>query len=184
LIIQHPLEAKRSARTDFIAKRIVKEIQISRSRKFPDFPDNSVLLFPSQDAVDLDTYLETFPVPACLVVPDGTWQFSKEMVKKLETENRPFKAVKLMLPPEYRGAFVVRKPPQPGWVSTGEAIALALDQIDQKAGRAKQPVFAPAMRKALTVYSAKQLAFAKGKETHRPQKVDYVPDLYEGILDP
>ena len=179
LIIQHPLEANKSARSDFISKQILGPIEINRTRKFPDLPENSVLLFPAKDAIDLNEYLEKFPIPSTLVVPDGTWQFTKEMVRRLETENRKFQAVKISVPADYRGAVVVRKPPQPGWVSTGEAVALALDAIDQKAGRAKQPVFVPAMRRALAAYSAQQLAFAKGKEVHNVDKPDYLPGLYD-----
>ena len=190
-VVQHPLESKISARSDFITKRIVSSVKITRSRKFPDFPVDSVLLFPSKDSLDLAEYLDSLlrdgkPLPSTLIVPDGTWQFTKEMVSKLESEeDRKFQAVHLTLPAAYRGAFVIRKPPQEGWVCTGEAIAIALDLIDKKSGCASGERFTPAIRKALAAYSAQQLAFAKGKAVHHRDKPQYLPGLYEDLqMDP
>jgi DTW domain-containing protein YfiP len=188
IIIQHPLEAKRTQRTDSLLLKCINNIKVIKSRKIPDeisenttnhiINDSSdqkafvVLLYPCSDSVSLTEFLKTRSVRRLLVL-DGTWQLTKEMYKASSS----LCCVHLDLLPSYQGAFVIRKPPQKGWISTAEAVASALDFIELGNVGPKVAV----VNRVLAAYSAQQLRFT-ARVKHNSEKRGYMPHLYDDLV--
>lgn len=113
---------------------------IYRGKRFPEskFPEihqicnleDTVVLYPSPDAVSIEDYLkESKSSSVNMVVLDGTWREAKSIYhnnKFLHT----LKKVKLC--GEWKSEFVIRTQPNNASVSTLEAVAIAVGQLENK----------------------------------------------------
>lgn len=81
-------------------------------------------LFPDENSVELnDEFLEKYPGPYHLIVPDGNWG----QAKKVKVREKKFHDILSVRIPEGNVAeYKLRKAPKPNWVSTYEAVTHAL----------------------------------------------------------
>jgi DTW domain-containing protein YfiP len=86
------------------------------------------------------------PRPGTIVVPDATWAQARRMVQRIA----PLRALpRLALPPP-PGVHRLRRPPRAGGMSTLEAIAGALEQLDDPdSARALRALHLAAVEKTL-----------------------------------
>jgi DTW domain-containing protein YfiP len=85
----------------------------------------AVLLYPSDDAIDMGCLSELGPLT--LVVVDGTWSQTKKMVRKNPVlDHLPRLTFKPPKPSEYR----IRREPKPDCVSTIEALTIVLGALE------------------------------------------------------
>lgn len=91
-------------------------------------PGRALFLFPDENSVELnEDFKEKFPGPYHLIVPDGSWNQAKRVKKREEK----FDAVPTVrLPSGLVGEYMLRKAPQPDWVSTYEAVAYSLGVLE------------------------------------------------------
>lgn len=109
----------------FIRGHVEKKFTPDEILERPGLP---IFLFPSEDAVELNAdFLEKYPGPHHLIVPDGNWNQAKK-VRAREDAFQKMMAVKL--PPGITGEYMLRKALYPEWVSTYESIAHALGALE------------------------------------------------------
>ncbi len=91
-------------------------------------PGRPLFLYPHDDAQELNNdFMEQFPGPYHLIIPDGNWQQARKVRAREEAFSK-LPAVKL--PDGLKGEYGLRKALQPGWVSTYEAMAHALGILE------------------------------------------------------
>jgi DTW domain-containing protein YfiP len=87
-------------------------------------------LFPDADAVELnEEFLEKYPGPYHLIVPDGTWNQAKK-VRRREPGLSDIMCVKLS--DSVKGEYKLRRGVREDGVCTFEAIAYALEVLENK----------------------------------------------------
>ncbi|XP_075238387.1 DTW domain containing 2 [Lycorma delicatula] len=144
ILLQHPAEEKRCLRT---APMLVRGLSsgsclIFKGKKFPQSRyeelyeilnnPNTILLYPSRLAVNLDTVLresEDFNKPCDIVLIDGTWPQAKTIYNNTPILHT-MKQAKLV-----RGGgseYVIRTQPTEGCLSTLETAAQALALVDNR----------------------------------------------------
>lgn len=137
-LIVHVRELKLTSNSaQFIQLMLPKNAQtFIRGRVFENFTPDEILkregrqlfLYPHEDAHELNSeFLEKFPGPYHLIVPDGNWHQARK-VRQREEGFREMMAVKL--PAGIRTEYQLRKAPQPEWVSTYEGVAHALGVLE------------------------------------------------------
>lgn len=137
-LIVHVRELKLTSNSaQFIQLMLPENAQtFIRGKVFEDFtPDEIVaregralFLYPHEDAHELNaSFLEDFPGPYHLIVPDGNWHQARK-VRKREGAFQQMMAVKL--PAGITAEYQLRKAPQPEWVSTYESVAHALGVLE------------------------------------------------------
>lgn len=133
LILQHPSETAHALNTARLAALGLSSAQLSIGESFPALADDgrmNYLLFPGPDAVPLES-LAAGTTSLRLVVPDGTWR----KARKLLHVNPALAALpRVSLPAGLVSRYRLRKAPEPGALSTLEAIVTALN-ILEGAGR-------------------------------------------------
>ncbi len=138
LILQHPSEATHALNTARLAALGLTNAELRVGEVFDDLPAlldqpgyRPCLLFPGEGARTLERSagVET-ELPSLLVVPDGTWR----KARKLLYLNPALAALsRVMLPAEQPSRYRLRKAPQPGALSTIEAITQALNLLEAPA---------------------------------------------------
>jgi len=141
-ILQHPREQDFRLLTTvpLLQECLPKDkCRIYRGRRFPvskykhlhdlcDFGE-AVLLYPSDEAVTLEEYVSSIPASSAvhLIVLDGTWREAKGIYYNCKFLHH-LKKVKLS--GSWKSEFVIKTQPNNASVSTLEAIAIALSQIE------------------------------------------------------
>lgn len=128
-VVQHPGERHHAFNTARLTQRCLAGATLDiawpdadgRMACRPALADDAVLLFPREDAVEVDRWVG--PVPSQLVVLDGTWS----QVKRLQHDNPwlaelPAVSLPLGAPSRYR----IREEPEAHFLSTLEAVARVL----------------------------------------------------------
>lgn len=134
LILQHPDESSHALNTARLAamglsnaELLVGEIfadELTRYLADPDY--RSVLLFPGEQA-ELPEAHGAESRPLQLIVPDGTWRKARKLLYLNPVlEQLP----RLSLPPGLTSRYRLRKAPQPGALSTLEAIVETLNRLE------------------------------------------------------
>ena len=142
VIVRHHLERHRSSNTGRLAHLALPNSEIIDygGRCVAELPplEGAWLLFPEGDrAAPLEP-------PKQLVVLDATWSQARRMFRKLAVlRGLPI----LRLPPGPMAAARLREAPGPGMVSTIEAIARALEQLEGT-GRELDALFGVAVQRA------------------------------------
>lgn len=133
LILQHPSETAHALNTARLVALGLRSAELLIGESFPALADDgcvNYLLFPGPDAVPLER-LAAGTTPLRLVVPDGTWR----KARKLLHVNPELAALpRVSLPAGLVSRYRLRKAPEPGALSTLEAIVTALN-ILEGAGR-------------------------------------------------
>jgi DTW domain-containing protein YfiP len=134
LLLQHPSETTHALNTARLAALGLLNAELRVGEVFDDLQVlladpgyRPVLLFPGEQAQVLQPYSQGNDVPLLLVVPDGTWRKARKMLylNPLLT-TLPRVTLGQVSPSRYR----LRKAPEPGAVSTIEAVVQALEVLE------------------------------------------------------
>lgn len=133
LLLQHPSEVNHALNTARLAALGLANAELIVGEIFEDLPAllnrpgyQARLLFPADDAQPLQAYRES-DQPLLLVVPDGTWR----KARKLLHLNPALAALpRVSLAEGMASRYRLRKAPGEGALSTIEAIAAALDELE------------------------------------------------------
>lgn len=129
LILQHPSESAHALNTARLVALGLSTAQLRVGERFDDLRDDGVrsyLLFPGEDAVPLAT-LAASAEPIRLVVPDGTWRKARKL---LHLNPGLASLPRVALPEGLASRYRLRKAPQPGALSTLEAVVVALNALE------------------------------------------------------
>jgi DTW domain-containing protein len=161
VILQHPREARLAICSARLTRAALERAELHRGVSFEDDPHvralaaapGAALLFPGEAATPAAA-LRHRPPPV-LFAFDGTWVQAEKMIAANPTiAGLPRVAVH---PSEPSGYGELRREPEEGFLSTAEAVALALAGIEGDAER-----FQPLVRVFRTLV-ARQLACARGE---------------------
>ena len=129
LILQHPSEATHALNTARLAALGLRSADLRIGEFIRELPDDgraNYLLFPGPDAQPLEA-LEASTSRLRLIVPDGTWR----KARKLLHLNPELAALpRVSLPEGLTSRYRLRKAPEPGALSTLEAIVTALNLLE------------------------------------------------------
>ncbi|MCH2108934.1 MAG: DTW domain-containing protein [Polyangiaceae bacterium] len=171
VIVQHPREQFHPLNTARIVELSLPNSTVIRSgfqnieKDLLDLqlPKNTALLYPSPDAIDLES-IAAEKRPEAIVVVDGTWHQAKTLVRDLPGLQR---YQKVRFTPQSPSEYRIRKEPQPDYLSTIESIALALDALKEA------PAVSSSLRKSFRHMVDLNLAARKrpvGGRTEEPRR--------------
>ena len=135
LILQHPSEVRHALNTARLAALGLSNAELLVGEVFEALPAllqqpgyRPCLLFPGEQAHALTQFAEQHAeLPLLLIVPDGTWR----KARKLLHLNPQLAALpRVMLPEGLQSNYRLRKAPEPGALSTLEAIVEALNRLE------------------------------------------------------
>ncbi|MGN8258326.1 tRNA-uridine aminocarboxypropyltransferase [Pseudomonas sp. SMSB3] len=137
VVLQHPSETAHALNTARLAALGLVNAELRVGEVFEDLAGllvtpgyRPVLLFPGEQAQALVAYGETGDKPLLLIVPDGTWRKARKLLYLNPLlDALPRVTVAGVAPSRYR----LRKAPEPGAVSTIEAVVQALNVLEQPA---------------------------------------------------
>ncbi|KPA88616.1 hypothetical protein PF66_04982 [Pseudomonas asplenii] len=138
LVLQHPSEVGHALNTARLATLGLTNAELRVGEVFDDLPAlldqpgyQARLLFPADVAQLLQPYAAADDErPLLLVVPDGTWRKARKL---LHLNPLLASLPRVSLEPGARSRYRLRKAPEPGALSTVEAIARALETLEQPA---------------------------------------------------
>ncbi|MBK5000364.1 DTW domain-containing protein [Pseudomonas sp. S31] len=138
VLLQHPSETSHALNTARLAALGLVNAELRVGEVFDGLDAllatpgyRPVLLFPGERAQVLGPYAGSEDTPLMLIVPDGTWRKARKLLYLNPLlEALPKVTLAQVAPSRYR----LRKAPQPGAVSTIEAVVLALNVLEQPAG--------------------------------------------------
>ena len=129
LILQHPDEVSHALNTARLAALGLQNCELRVGERFDDLAlgeTPSVLLFPGENAAPVESLAGTGALPQ-LIVLDGTWRKARRLLHL----NPELSALpRVALPPGLASRYRLRKAPQPGALSTVEAITVALNLLE------------------------------------------------------
>ncbi|QVM90042.1 DTW domain-containing protein [Pseudomonas entomophila] len=134
VVLQHPSETSHALNTARLAALGLANAQLRVGEVFDDLQDllatpgyRPVLLFPGERAEVLQAYGNDDDLPLLLIVPDGTWRKARKMLYLNPLlEALPRVTLGDVPPSRYR----LRKAPEPGALSTLEAVVQALNVLE------------------------------------------------------
>ena len=140
-ILQHPREQDfRQLTTVPLLQQCIPEskCKVYRGKRFPSSKfgnlyqicsrSNAALLYPSKDAVEIkDFAAQLDDEPLQLIVLDGTWQEARAIKHNCKFLNN---IAKVHITGSWRSEFVIKTQPTDDCVSTLEAVAIAISQIE------------------------------------------------------
>ncbi|MEB0048155.1 MULTISPECIES: tRNA-uridine aminocarboxypropyltransferase [unclassified Pseudomonas] len=144
LLLQHPSEVNHALNTARLAALGLKNAELRVGEVFEDLTAllnqpgyTARLLFPAEDAQPMRCYSAT-DEPLLLVVPDGTWRKARKMLHL-----NPLLAAlpRVTLVGGAVSRYRLRKAPEPGALSTVEAIVRALQILE--APKTFEPLLRP-----------------------------------------
>lgn len=160
VILQHPREARLAICTAWLTRVALMDCELLQGVRFEDHPrvrevaadPGAALLFPGEGAVPAAARADH--PPRLLVAVDGTWHQARKMVEA----NPAIAALpRISVTPDRPGGYAgLRREPEPEYLSTLEAVALALGALERDPAR-----FEP-MREAFGRMVAQQLECARG----------------------
>jgi DTW domain-containing protein len=169
VLLQHPREARLAICSAWLTHLALPGSELHRGVRFAAHPrvrelaaaPGAALLFPREGAAPAASRADD--PPGTLFVVDGTWPQAARMLR-----DNPFLAALPAIAvssPAASGYGALRREPGDGLLSTAEAVALALGELERDAAR-----FAP-IGEAFRATVARQLACARGARRsprHRP----------------
>ena len=137
VLLQHPSESAHALNTARLAALGLVNAQLRVGEVFDDLVEllqtpgyRPALLFPGEHAQVLTAYGEVDHRPLLLIVPDGTWRKARKLLYLNPLlEALPRVTLGAVAPSRYR----LRKAPEPGALSTLEAVVEALNVLEQPA---------------------------------------------------
>lgn len=189
---QHPSEAKRPLQTGSLLRLSLAadSFDIVCGRSFSCLTRSPLweriqaegrvplLLYPAPGAASLREVLAAAEPGArfALVAVDGTWKEAREMIRK----QGAIAATPVTLgEAAASGVFAIRKPPAEGCLSTLEAVARALDELEPPPAAEMPPLSSALLRPMLRVVEIQ--ASLQKRQVHRPGRPGYRPQLAEEV---
>lgn len=137
VLLQHPSETRHALNTARLAALGLVNAELRVGEVFEGLDAllatpgyRAVLLFPGEQAQALSAYAGSEETPLMLIVPDGTWRKARKLLYLNPLlEALPKVTLAQVAPSRYR----LRKAPEPGAVSTIEAVVHALNVLEQPA---------------------------------------------------
>jgi len=134
VLLQHPSEAAHALNTARLAALGLVNAQLRVGEVFDDLDAllatpgyRPALLFPGEQAQVLSAYGAEDDTPLLLIVPDGTWRKARKLLYlNPRLEALPRVTLGQVPPSRYR----LRKAPEPGALSTIEAVVEALNALE------------------------------------------------------
>ena len=138
IVLQHPSETSHALNTARLAALGLVNAELRIGEVFDDLEAllatpgyRPVLLFPGEGAEVLQAYGHDDHLPLLLIVPDGTWRKARKMLYLNPLlEALPRVTLGDVSPSRYR----LRKAPEPGALSTLEAVVQALNVLEAPTG--------------------------------------------------
>ncbi|MBC3452245.1 tRNA-uridine aminocarboxypropyltransferase [Pseudomonas mosselii] len=138
VVLQHPSETAHALNTARLAVLGLVNAELRIGEVFDDLHTllatpgyRPALLFPDDEAEVLQGYGQDVDLPLMLIVPDGTWRKARKMLYLNPLlEALPRVALGNVPPSRYR----LRKAPEPGALSTLEAVVQALNVLEAPSG--------------------------------------------------
>ncbi|MBV4508029.1 DTW domain-containing protein [Pseudomonas sp. BW13M1] len=138
VVLQHPSETAHALNTARLAALGLVNAELRIGEVFDDLHTllatpgyRPVLLFPGDEAEVLQGYGQDVDLPLMLIVPDGTWRKARKMLYLNPLlEALPRVTLGNVPPSRYR----LRKAPEPGALSTLEAVVQALNVLEAPSG--------------------------------------------------
>jgi Uncharacterized conserved protein len=135
VLLQHPSESSHALNTARLAALGLVNAELRVGEVFDDLVEllqtpgyRPALLFPGEHAQVLTAYGEVDDRPLLLIVPDGTWRKARKLLYLNPLlEALPRVTLGAVAPSRYR----LRKAPEPGALSTLEAVVEALNVLEQ-----------------------------------------------------
>ncbi len=134
VVLQHPREVFHPIGTARLVERCLEQVDVLRgsARKLDrelvklNLPEDTALLYPSPDAIDLEDLVKT-ERPGAIVVLDGTWHHARTLRRDVGflEHLRPVR-FSPPAPSEYR----IRKEPQADYLSTVESVVHVLSRLE------------------------------------------------------
>jgi len=137
VLLQHPSETSHALNTARLAALGLVNAELRVGEVFEDLGEllnrpgyRPVLLFPGEVAQVLTAYGDVDDTPLLLIVPDGTWRKARKLLYLNPLlDALPRVTLAQVTPSRYR----LRKAPEPGALSTLEAVVQALNVLEQPA---------------------------------------------------
>lgn len=165
-ILQHPRERFHAIGTARIARLGLTNVNVESCAPWTDesgigarLPAGTALLYPSSDARDLKT-LSAEDRPLHLLILDGTWIHARKMY---EAQRWLHQLRHVRLTPDEPSRYRVRRQPHPAYLSTVEAIVLALRILEP------QTTGLDGLLRAFSAMVDRQAAFTTATDHEWPQ---------------
>lgn len=129
-ILQHPRESRHAVGTARIAALSLARCELSELREAFSPEPGDVLVYPGDRARPLDEL--TTDSPRRLVFLDASWRKSRRMLHE-QPALAGLPRYHLVDVPASR--YRIRREPDPGFLSTVEAVVLTLEQVERSPGR-------------------------------------------------
>ncbi|WP_460416293.1 tRNA-uridine aminocarboxypropyltransferase [Pseudomonas sp. microsymbiont 2] len=138
VVLQHPSETSHALNTARLAALGLANAELRIGEVFDNLDAllatpgyRPVLLFPGDEAEVLQGYGQGAGLPLMLIVPDGTWRKARKLLYLNPLlDALPRVTLGSVQPSRYR----LRKAPEPGALSTLEAVVRALNVLEAPAG--------------------------------------------------
>lgn len=134
VLLQHPSEVSHALNTARLAALGMVNAELRVGEVFDDLPAllatpgyRPVLLFPGEQAQVLSAYEIADEMPLLLIVPDGTWRKARKLLYLNPLLDALPRVTLGQVPPS---RYRLRKAPEPGALSTIEAVVEALNALE------------------------------------------------------
>ncbi|BBR55203.1 MULTISPECIES: tRNA-uridine aminocarboxypropyltransferase [Pseudomonas] len=134
ILLQHPSEVSHALNTARLAALGLVNAELRVGEVFDDLPAllatpgyRPVLLFPGEQAQVLSAYEIADDTPLLLIVPDGTWRKARKLLYLNPLLDALPRVTLGQVPPS---RYRLRKAPEPGALSTIEAVVEALNALE------------------------------------------------------
>ncbi len=134
IVIQHPREVRHPLGTVRLLKTGLKNVQVDVAFDLSphgpglqeNLPEGCALLFPSDDAADIET-MDPSERPKALLAIDGTWHHAKTILRETPWLHE---LPKVKVNPNAASRYLIRREPQENFRSTAEAVLQAMAAIE------------------------------------------------------
>lgn len=134
ILLQHPSEVSHALNTARLAALGLVNAELRVGEVFDDLPAllatpgyRPVLLFPGEQAQVLSAYEIADDTPLLLIVPDGSWRKARKLLYLNPLLDALPRVTLGQVPPS---RYRLRKAPEPGALSTIEAVVEALNALE------------------------------------------------------
>jgi DTW domain-containing protein len=164
-IVQHPRERRHPLGTARFAQLGLRDVRVLvdvegryRGDDAPlGFPEKTGILYPSSDAVPLPAG-SSESAPEHLIVIDGTWHQAKTLYRDMAWLR---KYPHYVLSPDAPSRYRIRREPELSYISTLEALLLAISQLEPELGGVEQLLL------AFDAMIDHQIDYEKNSTSHR-----------------
>ena len=133
-VMQHPSEVKAAKNTVRLVQLCLENLTLIIGEEPDDFKpiqnlpiENTFLLYPEDDAIEVENLKQSVRLPINLIILDGTWKKAYKL-KMMNPWLSQFKTLSFASLP--KNQYIIRKAKRPDSLSSLEAIAHSLEVIE------------------------------------------------------